>query len=377
MVKFLHTSDWQLGMRRNYLDETAQSRFSDERFAAIRRMSKLAVDENCAFVIVAGDVFETNQPTRETLIRAFDAMSSEEIDFYLLPGNHDALEPGSIYRSASFLANCPPNVKVLDRAGRFELSDQIEIIAAPLTSKRPLSDQIADTCDSLETSTTIIRICVAHGQVDEIMGIDDNPALFNLANANALITNNQLAYIALGDSHSVAELGPSGRIWYSGAHVATSRREPKPNHVLIVDATNQGCKVEEREIGNWHFVSESRRLDTAEEVEELDKWLGGIPDKETTVVRLELEGVLNVESYDRLQQVLQDYDLLFAALRLPDEQQDIQTQPTPGDFESLELSGFAREALEDLSVSAVSGSEDAKIATDALALLYRFGHTEV
>ena len=70
MVRFLHTADWQLGMTRHFLDEEAQGRFSQARIDVIVRMAELADRRDCAFVVVAGDVFETNQPDRRTLGRA-------------------------------------------------------------------------------------------------------------------------------------------------------------------------------------------------------------------------------------------------------------------------------------------------------------------
>lgn len=47
MIRFLHTSDWQLGMTRHFLAEGAQERYSQSRFDAIRTMGRIAKDENC------------------------------------------------------------------------------------------------------------------------------------------------------------------------------------------------------------------------------------------------------------------------------------------------------------------------------------------
>ena len=69
MVKFLHTADWQIGMARHYLDHDAQARFSAARLDAIERMARLAIDEQCVFVVVCGDVFESNQVQRQVLVR--------------------------------------------------------------------------------------------------------------------------------------------------------------------------------------------------------------------------------------------------------------------------------------------------------------------
>ena len=60
MVKFLHTADWQLGMARHYLSHDAQARFSAARLDVVEQMARLATNEQCEFVVVCGDVFESN-----------------------------------------------------------------------------------------------------------------------------------------------------------------------------------------------------------------------------------------------------------------------------------------------------------------------------
>ena len=100
MVKFLQSADWQLGMTRHFLTGEAQARFSAARLDVIERMGNLAVDERCQFVIVCGDVFDSNQVERQVLMRAFEKMAAfPQVTFYLLPGNHDPLDASSIYRS--------------------------------------------------------------------------------------------------------------------------------------------------------------------------------------------------------------------------------------------------------------------------------------
>src|SRR5438046_5048256 len=109
MVRFLHTSDWQLGMGRYFLSREAQARFTGARIDAIRSISGVATQYECQFIVVAGDVFESNNLDRQVAVRALEAMRASAIPIYLLPGNHDPLDAASIYRSATFLSNCPPN----------------------------------------------------------------------------------------------------------------------------------------------------------------------------------------------------------------------------------------------------------------------------
>ena len=61
MVRFLHTSDWQLGMTRHFFSEGAQERYNQARFDVIRTLGRIAEAEKCQFVAVCGDAFESNQ----------------------------------------------------------------------------------------------------------------------------------------------------------------------------------------------------------------------------------------------------------------------------------------------------------------------------
>ena len=101
-------------MARHFLSRDAQARFSAARLDAIERMATLAIDERCEFVVVCGDVFESNQVERKILVRALEKMSAfPQLNFFLLPGNHDPLDASSIYSSPTFIERCPENVKVL------------------------------------------------------------------------------------------------------------------------------------------------------------------------------------------------------------------------------------------------------------------------
>src|SRR3990170_664254 len=107
MIRFLHTSDWQLGMTRHFLSEGAQERFNQARFDAIRTLGRVAKEEECQFMLVCGDVFESNQVDRKTVSRALEALKEVPVPVYLLPGNHDPLNAASVYRSGTFIERRP------------------------------------------------------------------------------------------------------------------------------------------------------------------------------------------------------------------------------------------------------------------------------
>ena len=91
MVRFLHTGDWHLGMTRSFLSEGVQERFSQSRFDSVRELGRIAKQEDCQFMVVCGDVFDSNLVDKKTVSRAIETLKAVPIPVYLLPGNHDLL----------------------------------------------------------------------------------------------------------------------------------------------------------------------------------------------------------------------------------------------------------------------------------------------
>ena len=145
-----HTVDWQLGMTRHFLSGDAQSRYSEARLEAVRAIGRLATAEQCKFVIVAGDVFESNQVARNIVLPALEAMAECTVPVLLLPGNHDALTAGSVYRTKAFVDNKPANVTVLEASEVIEL-DSIRIVPATWQTRKPDVNPAETACRELTT----------------------------------------------------------------------------------------------------------------------------------------------------------------------------------------------------------------------------------
>ena len=77
-VRFLHTSDWQLGMTRHFLQGEAQARYAGARLDAVRALGALARERRCDFVLVAGDVFDSNLPSTSRVRRTVCELSRLE-----------------------------------------------------------------------------------------------------------------------------------------------------------------------------------------------------------------------------------------------------------------------------------------------------------
>ncbi|CPY49642.1 DNA repair exonuclease SbcD [Mycobacteroides abscessus] len=315
-VKFLHTADWQLGMTRHFLAGEAQPQYSAARREAIASLGEVAVAQGCDFMVVCGDVFESNQLAPRVISQALEVMRGVGVDVYLLPGNHDPLDAASVYTSELFLAEKPANVHVLDTAGRHRVAPGVELVAVPWRSKAPTHDLVAEQLAGLPADGTR-RIVVAHGGVDMLDPDPTKPALIALEAVEDAIDRGAIHYVALGDKHSRTQVGSSGRVWYSGAPEVTNYDdvESDPGHALVVDLDESGAiQVDAHDVGRWRFVTLRWSVDNARDIADLGLNLELFPDKERTVVRLALTGTLSVTDNAALEECLDKYTRLFASL---------------------------------------------------------------
>ena len=368
VVKFLHTADWQLGRAPLFLSEDARPRFRGARLDVIDAIGRLARDQGCRFVVVSGDVFESNLIARQVLVRALDKMrANPHVHFYLLPGNHDPLDASSIFRCRTFIDSCPDNVTVLDEAGPVEATSGVELIAAPWHTKRPLSDLVDDACGNLEPSDAV-RIVVGHGAVDELSPSTSNPALISLERIEERIGSGLIHYVALGDRHSTTKLSSTGRVWYSGAPEPTDDDEDDPGNVLLVSLDRDDVQVEARRVGTWRFERTGWELGTDADIDALEDWLAGLVTKDRTITRVDLRGQVSVAQKARLDDVIAHHNELLACLR--EDSSDLAVIPDDADLDDFGLSGYALEALRDLFQMAEAGERTGE-AQAALSLLYR------
>lgn len=379
-MRFLHTADWQLGMTRHFLAGDAQPRYSAARRDAVAGLGALAAEVGAEFIVVAGDVFEHNQLAPRVVSQGLEAMRAIGVPVFLLPGNHDPLDASSVYTSALFTAECPNNIVVLDRAGVHDVRPGLQIVAAPWRSKAPTTDLVAAVLQDLQRCSADpgIRVLVAHGGVDVLDPDRDKPSLIRLAALDDALACGALHYVALGDKHSLTNVGGSGRIWYSGSPEVTNFDdvEAAPGYVVVVDIDETDPRhpvtVTPRHVGHWKFLTLRQQVDSGRDIADLDRTLDLMAQKDCTVVRHALTGSLTVTDRAALDSCLEKYARLFAWLGPWERHTELMVIPADGEFTDLGLSGFAAAAVEELVATARLGErETADDAQAALALLLR------
>jgi DNA repair exonuclease SbcCD nuclease subunit len=369
MIRFLHTSDWQLGMTRRFLSEEAQARYTQARFDAIRTMGRIAKEKQCRFMLVCGDSFESNQVDRKTVARAIEALKEVTVPVYLLPGNHDPLNAASVYSSSTFMEKKPPHLHIIENAVPVQVGEGFELAGAPWLSKRPNGNPIVDLLNALPPAEGIKRICAGHGIIDFFTPDKEAENVIAVSKLETAISEGKVHFIALGDRHSLTKVGSGDRIWYSGTPESTDFREDHSGFCQVVTMDGANVTTEEVKIGQWSFIEERVDLNTEVDVESLRKKLEDIPNRERSVVKLVLNGSLTLFLHGVLQNhILAARDVLAGSVTNED---DLLVIPKDTDFTDLGFSGFADATVKRLREKIDRGGTEGAVARDAFMLLLR------
>jgi DNA repair exonuclease SbcCD nuclease subunit len=353
-----------------FLDDEARPRFLQARLDAVRRIGRLANERGAAFVVVCGDVFESNQLDRRVVSQTFEALRAFTVPVVLLPGNHDPLDAASIYTSAVFAAGVPGNVHVLRNSEPFEVVPGVEIVGAPWFSKRPERDLVAEACAPLSAAPPgILRVIAGHGAVSTLNPDQSAADTIDVEALRGVIHSGRAHVAVLGDKHSTTEVDPA--IWYPGTPEVTHRREVDPGNVIVIDMADGEVGVEPVHVGAWTFQTLEAQLDNAEDVGEFARRVRAIPDKARTAIWLALSGTLTMEANARLEQAITDARDVFARFDFWERHTDLAVIADDADFRGLGAGGFTRAAVAELTATAESSGDQASTAGDALRLLYR------
>jgi hypothetical protein len=182
----------------------------------------------------------------------------------------------------------------------------------------------------------------------------------------AAVADGRLQYVGLGDRHSTTRV--TDRIWFSGTQEVTSPEEDDPGNVLKVTIAGDAIDVEPVRVGAWHMVDHRVELFDEESITALEDWFAELPDKERTYVRLAGDGSLSLPLLARLDSIIDAQGEVFASVERWVKFWTVRPAPDAADLESLQLSGPARAAMEELRQALAGGDEGAGAA---LSLMHR------
>ena len=382
-MKFLHTSDWHLGKRTpRYArtDPATPAMLAAGRLDAVARIGELAEAEGCSFIVVAGDVFDSNNPDERNLRRSVDALRELPVPVYLLPGNHDSYDQGSVYRRREFAGL--DGVHVIGSAAPIAVADGVERVGAPLLSRFPVEDPATAALAAMEPAPPgVIRVFCGHGQFEGFGAADDDDATRrtsaqrpDLAVVQAALADGRIHYAAFGDRHLTQRV--SDRIHYSGSPEPTEfrGRPEETGNVLVVeiDEEDPGAApdVVTHHVGVWTFLDLAAQVSSDESLHAWFDAVEAVPDKARTMLRYHLTGTVTFTQSMKLEERLSDYRHRFPYVAEWERHHDLVL--VPDDLESVDwgAGGFVADAARELADLVRAGGPRADTARRALAHLY-------
>jgi DNA repair exonuclease SbcCD nuclease subunit len=365
---FIHTADWQIGKPFAGFDGELPAALKAARIEAIERIAKAARDRNARHVVVAGDVWDQETPTEVTLAHTLQALQDHrDIQWWLLPGNHDPARPYGLWQRVLQHAAATKNVHVLLQPEPVLIDDNVYLLPAPWHSKNPGRDLTA-WMDQASTPDGAVRIGLAHGSTRDFGGETQD---FSLIAADRAISA-QLDYLALGDWHGVVKI--DDRTWYSGTPEPDRFVQNDPGWCLGVtcEGSRSPPSVEKIATATYRWmkaeiaVVPGLPLDTL--IDELAP--SGIP-RRKTLLEVTLSGRADLEQRAELQAFFAAAQAAFAHLTA--DFGSLETMVAGSDLEKIGLTGPVRQAA--MRLVALSQDDRAEAAsrqdaTRALDLLF-------
>lgn len=317
MVRFLHTSDWQIGMKGGGLGQ-AGTLVAQQRIETIDRILSIAEEHDANFVLAAGDLFEDNRVSYSDVEAVARIIRDHpDVEIHAIPGNHDLPGPGSVWNRSALRGI--PNLIVHLEPRPAEIRDGVTLHPFPVLSRYSSADPLAALPDLARLGG--IHIAMAHGHLTTIaFGMHEEGITLPLDPAH--VEHAGLDYLALGHWHGTrlidAEDGRC-RIAYSGTPEQTSYGEVDAGNVLLVEIEEKGSLPKVEVIRSGQLIWRNERVEFVED-ENLDRLRRLLETANSDLLRLEISGELPEPLYSEYQQILERFREPILDLRVRDEQ---------------------------------------------------------
>ena len=282
------------------------SRVREERLHAARRVIQAGKDHQAELLLVTGDIFEDNAVDRLLVRQVGEILRAFPGQVVIIPGNHDPLVPGSVWEHAVWQESA--NIVICREEAPIPL-DSCILYPCPLRQKYSTRNPTAWIAPQIASHTSSLpAIGLAHGNVEGLPSLEPDYPIPRSAAAQL-----GLDYLALGHWHSFARYEDTPgtcRMAYAGTHETTKFGERDSGNVLLIEIAGRGSVplITPIKTGGLSWVSLEAHLQSPADLAHTLASLNALPNPASTLVRLQLGGILFLENqptFDTLKQILQ------------------------------------------------------------------------
>jgi DNA repair exonuclease SbcCD nuclease subunit len=371
--RFLHTADWQIGMKAAHTGRAAEQ-VREARLRTAERVIEIANAQAVEAVILAGDTFEDSSVPRDLVRRVVDILRKSAAPVFVLAGNHDPLVPKGVFDHLAW-DDARPKVTVF-RDGTPVAVGEADLFPCPLKRAHSVEDPLA-AIPIPAGPRSRIRVGVAHGSLLGAAAPDEDLADdFPMDRRHA--RQAWLDYLALGHwhGHGVHEIEGVGRIAYSGTHEPTKFGEAAGGCLVVtIDAPGAVPLIEQHACAALEWRQRTETVSMPGDLERIRREIDAEPAASATrtLLDLTLRGAIGVAEQERLADLESVVGARFlygrvrrGELRIrPDDQAWIDGLPA----------GAPRAAARALLAQAEREGREAAVAARALGLLFEMAGT--
>jgi len=231
-MKFFHISDIHFGKTyKNRLVENSKILIKAQR-RAFEKMVRIAIAYQVEGVLIAGDLFHTNEVSihdERFIINAFSELNDAGIKVFYCSGNHDYTDSDSKVRQIKY----PQNVHTFfnDVAQVFEDDKGYRVVSCGHNNKHEMRDLISSfPC----FSDGVVTIGLGHSMVSSSSLTDGSEGDYMATSVEALKATSY-DYWALGHIHKAGQIDPFLPCYYSGSLSGISSKEIGPKGGYLVE----------------------------------------------------------------------------------------------------------------------------------------------
>lgn len=249
-IKIFHTADWHFNCKFSGIknQQIRRARHLDM-CETFKKAVNLALDENVDLFLIAGDLFEQNSFTIETINFIIDTLSKLKCPVLISPGNHDPYINKSPY-------------KLYDWGSHVHIFSKNQFV--PFRYKNAVVYGIANTLYqdgscclqnfNLPSNPDTYNIVMLHGTyVNLIPFIAKTEVTFPFTQDQLKKLNAK--YVALGHFHQFNDLSlQNTSIYYTGTPEGTSFTESGQRFAILAELNSSECKINKIQINRRSFI---------------------------------------------------------------------------------------------------------------------------
>lgn len=244
-LRIVHTSDVHLGAFSGR-EAGVWEQKRDRMHTGFRAVVDLAIREDAGALIIAGDFFDNDRVASDVVDFAIAEIRRYGRPAFVVPGNHDPMDPGKLYWRRDFEAEAP-NLRIIrEHAGEVFEADALDLV---LWGRAYIdTDYRFRPLDGLpERFDRRWHVAMAHGHF--VPDGERNDRSMPIHEEEIAGKAGHWDYFAFGHWEAHADVSTRGATAvYSGAPVALSDANTKSGWAMVVDFSADGVRWEKHRV---------------------------------------------------------------------------------------------------------------------------------